>query len=99
MGASADRFPTWPLGRRLHAAGPARTRVLLTTEGTYPYTTGGVTSWCDLLVRGLPDLDWHVLPIVAANRGRAVDLPENARLSRPIELGNVSVNGSRPTRH
>ena len=30
--------------------GLVRPRVLLTTEGTYPYAMGGVSSWCDLLV-------------------------------------------------
>ena len=29
-------------------------RVLLITEGTYPHVIGGVSSWCDLLIGGLP---------------------------------------------
>jgi hypothetical protein len=50
------------------AARPAvdgRPRVLLLTEGTYPYALGGVSSWCDLLVRAMPEFEWLVLPIVA----------------------------------
>ena len=35
--------------RRTAAVRPARPRILLTTEGTYPYAMGGVSSWCDLL--------------------------------------------------
>jgi hypothetical protein len=53
----------------LPAATP-RPRILLTTEGTYPYALGGVSSWCDLLVRGLDEFDWNVLPIIAPH-GRA----------------------------
>ena len=43
-GAGAGRGSRWP-GRR-----PASCCI---TEGTYPYALGGVSSWCDLLVRGL----------------------------------------------
>jgi glycosyltransferase involved in cell wall biosynthesis len=38
-------------------------RILLTTEGTYPSIMGGVSTWCDQLVRGLPDHTFHVLEI------------------------------------
>ena len=40
-----------PTGARRAGSPPprARPRVLLTTEGTYPYAIGGVCSWCDLL--------------------------------------------------
>ena len=35
-------------------------RVALVNEGTYPYVTGGVSTWCDQLVRGLSDVDWDL---------------------------------------
>jgi len=38
--------------------------VLLTTEGTYPYYTGGVSTWCHRLTHGLPDIDFSVLAVV-----------------------------------
>jgi glycosyltransferase involved in cell wall biosynthesis len=38
--------------------------VLLATEGTYPYALGGVSTWCDTLVRELPDVSFYVLAIV-----------------------------------
>ncbi len=64
-----------------------RTRVLLTTEGTYPYVVGGVSSWCDLLVNGLEEFDWHVLPIIGAHgRSRRFALPPHAREHGPIEI-------------
>jgi len=28
--------------------------VLMTTEGTYPYGAGGVSTWCDALLRKTP---------------------------------------------
>ncbi len=42
----------------------AKQRILLTTEGTYPHYHGGVSVWCDLLIRSLPDREFHVLSIV-----------------------------------
>jgi glycosyltransferase involved in cell wall biosynthesis len=60
----------------------------MTTEATYPYAVGGVSSWCDILIGGLSEIDWDVLPLVAGGRhiGREVKLPPNARLLRPFEL-------------
>lgn len=40
--------------------GRARPHVLMTTEGTYPHYTGGVSTWCDLLVKELGDVDFTV---------------------------------------
>ncbi|BAY24527.1 group 1 glycosyl transferase [Calothrix sp. NIES-2100] len=42
-----------------------RLSVLLTTEGTYPYHKGGVSTWCDVLTSQLPEVDFHVLAIAA----------------------------------
>jgi glycosyltransferase involved in cell wall biosynthesis len=62
--------------------------VLLITEGTYPYATGGVSSWCDVLVSGMDEIQWQILPITAGGRRmrQRFTLPGNARLLRPIEL-------------
>jgi glycosyltransferase involved in cell wall biosynthesis len=40
-------------------------RVALVTEGTYPHQPGGVSVWCDQLVRGLPEQDFLLVPLVA----------------------------------
>jgi glycosyltransferase involved in cell wall biosynthesis len=71
---------------RLALAG-TRPRVLLITEGTYPYALGGVSSWCDLLVGELTEFDWRVLPIIAPH-GRAplYELPAHALQAGPIEV-------------
>src|SRR4051812_26545680 len=74
-------------GAPRRAARPARPRILLTTEGTYPYAVGGVSSWCDLLLGELTEFDWLVLPIVAAHgRPPAYRLPDHAREVERIEL-------------
>ena len=41
-----------------------KTSVLLTTEGTYPYHSGGVSTWCDSLIRGLDWVEFTILPIM-----------------------------------
>jgi glycosyltransferase involved in cell wall biosynthesis len=41
-------------------------RVLLATEGTYPYSQGGVSVWCDTLVRELSDVDYRVLAVATS---------------------------------
>ena len=33
--------------------------VLMTTEGTYPYGAGGVSTWCDALLRNTQFADFH----------------------------------------
>lgn len=65
-----------------------RPRILITTEGTYPFAVGGVSSWCDVLIGGLRGIDWDVLPLIAGGRHMrpTAKLPPNARLLRPIEL-------------
>src|SRR3954452_15003402 len=76
----------------------ARPRVLLTTEGTYPYASGGVSSWCNLLVNSITELDWQVLPIVAPNRrARLFELPEHAQEIGRIEVWSEDLpRGERP---
>jgi polysaccharide biosynthesis protein PelF len=44
---------------------PDPPRVLLVVEGCYPVAWGGVSTWCDSLIRALPDITFHVLAIVA----------------------------------
>jgi glycosyltransferase involved in cell wall biosynthesis len=71
------------------------------TEGTYPYAMGGVTSWCDYLVRGLPEIDWEVLPIVGAGLGHnsGLEVPENVKIRPPLELWSEGLPGWHWRRH
>jgi glycosyltransferase involved in cell wall biosynthesis len=64
-----------------------RRRILLVTEGTYPYIMGGVSSWCDLLVNSLTEFDWQVMPIVAPQgKPPTFTLPRHATEIGPVEV-------------
>jgi glycosyltransferase involved in cell wall biosynthesis len=84
--------------RRGPTLGTARPRVLLITEGTYPYVMGGVSSWCHLLVNSLTEFDWQVLPIVALNRSTPLfELPRHAQEVARITVWSEELpRGGRP---
>lgn len=42
---------------------PQPVRVLMTTEGTYPFHGGGVSTWCDALISNLPEIDYTLLAV------------------------------------
>ena len=60
-------------GCRRRRAGAGRTgrvsepvmQIALTEEGTYPHHFGGVSVWCDQLIRGMPDYDFRLVALVA----------------------------------
>ena len=60
----------------------------MTTEGTYPHAVGGVSSWCDLVIGGLSEFDWQILPIMAGGRNprSRYELPSHAAVVGQIEL-------------
>ena len=41
----------------------SRIKVVWTGEGTYPYVTGGVSTWADILVHELKNIDFILIPI------------------------------------
>ena len=43
---------------------PRPISVLLTTEGTYPHNSGGVSTWCDSLIRNTPEVQYTLVPIM-----------------------------------
>jgi glycosyltransferase involved in cell wall biosynthesis len=52
--------------------------IALITEGTYPFAFGGVSVWCDQLIRGMPGYDFHLVALVATPAEPAVwALPDN----------------------
>ncbi|WP_432834636.1 GT4 family glycosyltransferase PelF [Dactylosporangium sp. CA-092794] len=62
-------------------------RVVLVNEGTYPYATGGVSTWCDQLVRGLSEVEWDLVSIVGTEPDRpALALPGNVRSLRAVPI-------------
>ena len=44
----------------------SRPSVLLTTEGTYPFVGGGVSTWCDLLCQELGEIDFTVFALTGS---------------------------------
>ncbi len=52
--------------------------ITLVTEGTYPCAYGGVSVWCDQLVRGMPEHRFGVRAITGTGGEPPVwELPEN----------------------
>ncbi|MFI5841296.1 GT4 family glycosyltransferase PelF [Catenuloplanes sp. NPDC051500] len=69
-------------------------RVALVSEGTYPYAMGGVSVWCEQLIRGIPDYRWEVVALtVDGTEKPAFAYPEN--LDR---VHNIPLWGARPER-
>lgn len=52
------------------------------SEGTYPFAHGGVSVWCDQLVRGMPEYRWEVVALT-------VDGSERSRWESPANLDRV----------
>ncbi len=61
--------------------------VLLLTEGTYPFESGGVSTWCDELCRSLDTVDFHVFALTGFPDARLrYTLPGNIREVRKLPL-------------
>ncbi|MCW5770948.1 MAG: GT4 family glycosyltransferase PelF [Rhodospirillaceae bacterium] len=53
--------------------------VCLLLEGTYPYVSGGVSSWVHDIIRGLPEFSFHLVSLLPKpeRRQRVYELPDN----------------------
>jgi glycosyltransferase involved in cell wall biosynthesis len=58
---AADSDVLAPLGASVGATGPAPADVCLLVEGTYPFVSGGVSSWVHDVICGHPELTFTVL--------------------------------------
>lgn len=55
--------------------------VLLTTEGTYPFHQGGVSTWCDHLVKGMDSVNYTIYSVLMDPYiTQKFELPESAQL-------------------
>ena len=45
-------------------------KVVLFTEGTYPFVRGGVSTWCQHLISGLADVTFDVYAVIGTPEGR-----------------------------
>jgi polysaccharide biosynthesis protein PelF len=74
--------------------------IALLTEGTYPYSPGGVSVWCDQLVRGLAPHRFTVHAITAhADNTTMWELPDNVMGVRPVPLWDEAPTPKRSVRH
>lgn len=64
--------------------------ILMTTEGTYPYSAGGVSTWCDALLRNTPDIRWTLLPLMMnPHVEQKFDPPANVRRVLSVPLWGI----------
>ncbi|MEY9942686.1 GT4 family glycosyltransferase PelF [Streptacidiphilus sp. MAP5-3] len=76
---------------------PVALEVTLLTEGTYPYIHGGVSTWCDQLVRGMPDVRFHILGITGSGREPVIwPLPEQIASHSTVPLWGPPDGGRAP---
>jgi glycosyltransferase involved in cell wall biosynthesis len=72
-------------------------RIALVSEGTYPFAMGGVSVWCDQLIRGLPDYRWDMVALTVDGDERSIfDRPEN--LDRVVQIPLWGPSGRRRRR-
>jgi glycosyltransferase involved in cell wall biosynthesis len=68
----------------------------MVAEGTYPYAHGGVSTWCDQLVRGLAEHEFDLVAITGTGSERQVwELPPNVRSVQSIPLWGPARSGGR----
>lgn len=70
----------------------------MTTEGTYPYVVGGVSTWCMQLIDGMPEVRWQILPITAGCSQAApiFPIPPQAEVVGRGELWSEQIPRWRP---
>jgi polysaccharide biosynthesis protein PelF len=67
-----------------------RQRVLLVTEGTYPFYWGGLSTWCHSLIRELPEIDFSLIAVAASSTADVLfEMPANVVEFRPTPLWGV----------
>ncbi len=73
--------------------------IALIGEGTYPYQFGGVSVWCDQLVRGMPDYDFKVVALVSTGAEPVrFELPDNVASVLAVPLWGPPPSSGRPRR-
>lgn len=62
----------------------------MTTEGTYPHSAGGVSTWCDSLIRNTPEIEYTLAPIMMnPHIELRYDPPPNARRIINVPLWGI----------
>ena len=74
-------------------------RILFTTEGTYPFVMGGVSTWCDGLVQNMKSHEFHILAVTGPQAAESVyTLPANVTRMDTVHLWAARKRTRRPTR-
>lgn len=61
--------------------------IALSGEGTYPYFFGGLSVWCDQLIKGMPEYRFDVVTLVSSGTEQVTwELPENVISVRALPL-------------
>ncbi|MCK4257999.1 MAG: GT4 family glycosyltransferase PelF [Halanaerobiales bacterium] len=63
--------------------------ICIIAEGSYPYITGGVSSWIHQLISELPDMNFKVLSLMPSNKEKLechYDIPDNLKEIRTVYL-------------
>ena len=69
-------------------------RVSLISEGAYPHSFGGVSVWCDQLVRRSTSVEFNLVSLVATgNEAPVWQLPENVTGLTTIPLWGPAAPG------
>ncbi|MFX0211906.1 MAG: GT4 family glycosyltransferase PelF [Candidatus Hodarchaeota archaeon] len=64
--------------------------VLLVTEGTYPGSMGGVSTWCQRLVTGMPQIEFKIVCISdGPSRAQTFQLPPNVSELTILPIGST----------
>lgn len=73
--------------RLVSSRGPS---VLMVTEGGYPYYRGGVSVWCDRLIRDLPEVSFGLVSFVGSPRiDMKYELPPNVTTCAKTPLWGI----------
>lgn len=73
--------------RNLHEEQSKALEVLLIAEGTYPFHWGGVSTWCHLLIRDLPEVNYSLYSLVSDPRTKPrINLLPNVTKFIPMPL-------------
>jgi glycosyltransferase involved in cell wall biosynthesis len=67
-------------------------KIYLSTEGTYPFVLGGVSTWVDMLVHGLPHHEFEIGALVDNPHHRVQYRPPPNVTLRPIPLWGLELS-------
>jgi polysaccharide biosynthesis protein PelF len=75
-------------------------KIAMMTEGTYPFSFGGVSVWCDQLIRGMTGYEFQLVAIAATEAEQVVwSLPDNVTAVHKVLLWGRSPAGPAGRRH